>query len=313
MEIPYVDKYVVFYDNKSCTVVKGTNNYNSLRSYIQKNRIPFNSNALIWRPQLRQWRCVPNIPFYMDVRLPKDFIFMLGESFRSRDIGHELAIYVQTLDWIDQKKRFHESMETNKRKAFWKTHGMQLLLPHSSVVCVALREGWFKNDNAHTFLSSYSLQVLHRQRSPVWHWVKSTLKKKFDVSICCIQKELPDFKFCPSVIIKDLVSLKEVSELVRLSRKYLIWNHPSEDVIPHLYLHMQPSNITINLPSKFHVVHLHHISPFCLYQLFQKSKRIYRSLLLPMTEFLIIGLAVTNAEIVMPGVFHTEYYLDPQF
>ena len=300
-------RYVVFVGNEVLTVDKDCDDWEELKSMMLRKR--YRSNLLVWRPYLSQWKCIPNIPFFLDVRLPKGFVLMLGPSFRNpADVGHELSVYLQTLEWLEKERMDVKKKTFNRRKAFWKTQHLRLLMPSPSCLSAPFRDGWFENNNQHFYLSSYSLELMHQQYNPNWDWIKSWFKSQFNFSICCAQKKLPETPHCPSsILIQDLYPVPEIRKLVNLSRKHLRWRKRISKTIEHLYLH---TGHTVNIPPNYHSVNIQLLSPFHLFQLLQTAKRIYRSHLLPCTEMLTIGLSVSGGDVYLPNSF---LHLDPQF
>lgn len=306
-EMTLTYRYVVFVNNARYSVEKGEEKWEELRLALRKKR--YCSNLMVWRPFLNQWKCIPNIPFFMDVRLPKGFLLMLGPSFRNPlDIGHELSVYLQTLEWIEKQKLVVRKAEKNKRRAFWQSQHLRLLMPPASCLSAPFRDGWFENDDQHYYLNSYSLELMHHQINPRWDWIKSWFKSQFDFSICCAQKKLPESPHSPpSILIQDLYPVRNIKQLVHLAHKHLKWRTSTPKTIEHLFLH---NGCATPLPPDFHVANIHLLSPFHLFQVLQSSKRVYRSHLLPCTELLTIGLSVSGADVYLPNSFSK---LDPQF
>lgn len=302
-------RYVVYlnHDNR-VYVSKGDDQWNELRIALKKQR--YRSDLMVWRPFLHQWKIVPNIPFHFDVRLPKGFLLMLGPSFRNPlDLGHELSIYIQTLEWIDLQKKKIALLVKNRRRVFWKSQHLMLLMPPPICLSAPFRDGWFSNNNQHCYLSSYSLELMHMQLHPQWEWVKSWLKSQFDFPVCCTQKKLPEVSnFTSSLIIQNLHPVQNIKRLSRLAKKHLHWqNKTHTKEIEHLYLH---NGCGIPIPSHIQAINIQQLPPYDLFSMLQNTKHIYRSHLLPCTEFLIIGLSISGAKIFLPDSFID---LDPHF
>lgn len=306
-------RYVVYlgFDRK-VYVSNGDDEWNELRTVLKKKR--YRSDLMVWRPYSHQWKTIPNVPFYFDVRLPKGFLLMLGPSFRNAlDIGHELSIYIQTLEWIEQQKKKIALLVKNRRRIFWKSQHLMLLMPPPFCLSEPFRDGWFSNDNQHIYLSSYSLELLHMQLHPQWEWIKSWFKSQFDFPVCCTQKKLPESSpFTSSLIIQNLHPVQDIKRLSQLAKKHLHWRNntppqPTQAQLEHIYLH---AGCLIHIPKHIRTVNIQELSPYNLFSLLQTTKHIYRSRLLPCTEFLIIGLSISGANIYLPDSF---VELDPHF
>lgn len=299
-------RFKVYMDGKEYVVQKGSVEWCFLRTYMKRKRY-ISTMTVLWN---RYWVSVPHVPFYMDVSLPKKFVLLLGPMFRSpvSNIGHELSIYLQALDWIGHLKGMIRTLIPNERKCFWKTQHLHLLLPPPMCLPTPLRDKWFINNDQHTCLSSFSLELLHTRHIQQWEWVRAWFKEQFPHhSIYYTQKNLPRLQpVIPSVsvIIHDICPVQDIPRLVRMSRKHLVWKANTLPIIEHIYLyaHHPPSFLSPpNLP--IHMINIQNMPPYEIYKMMQSSRHIYRSHLLPCTEFIVIGLSVTDALIYLPGSF----------
>lgn len=304
--------FVVNYYGRTVKIMDDSEEYDYWKHYFMKNRIPFNSDLIVWKPG--RSKRISNIPFYIDIRLPRGFTFILGDSFRPHDIGHELSVYIQTLEMLDRKRKQIYATEKCKRKAFWKSQSLSLLLSPRETTSEPFRDEWFVNDTRHTFLKSYCLSMIHKN-DPMniyadWEWFKSWFKKQYSFPITCVQKKFPIHS--ETTLVQNVLPVNQIITLVKLARKHLILKEETTKHIEHLYIHNHAS-FRFKPQPHFYTVNINHISIYKLLLLMKQSKRIYRPSILPCTELLIIGLAVSGSEIVIPNSIAKTGFIDPLF